>query len=83
MIKKIKNSRLFKDLYGSWILFFHYLKWPIVLGLPVLYLDLDYPHNIVMDILWVYSLYLVGESIYRMYKYRGLKKCGGSCGTKH
>jgi hypothetical protein len=83
-MKKIKNSRLFKDLYGSWILFFHYLKWPIVLGLPILYLDLDYKHNIVMDLLWVYCLYLVIVSLYNMYKYRGQKRgCGGSCGTKH
>jgi len=73
-------KKVLKDLHGSWILFFHYLKWPIFLGLPVLYYDLEYKHNLFMDVIWVYCFYLVLESFYRMYKYRGQKKsCGGSC----
>ena len=76
-------KKTLKDLYGSWILFFHYLKWPIVLGLPILYLELDYKQNIIMNVLWVYCLYLVAVSLKDMYKNRGKpKSCGGSCGTK-
>ena len=75
-------NRVLKDLYGSWILFFHYLKWPIVLGLPILYFDLDYKRNIVMDIIWGYCLYLVIVSLYQMYKNRGKpKSCNGRCGS--
>lgn len=71
-------KKLLKDLYGTWLLFFHYLKWPIVIGLPILYLDLDYDRNIIMDILWVYCLYLVIVSLYGMYRDRGKPKgCGG------
>jgi hypothetical protein len=77
-------KKVWKDLHGSWILFFHYLKWPIVLGLPILYFELDYKHNFDMDIVWVYCFYLVLESLYNMYKFRGQKRsCGGSCGIKH
>ncbi len=76
-------KKILKDLYGSWILFFHYLKWPIVLGLPILYFELDYRQNIIMNILWVYCLYLVIISLRDMYKNRGKpKSCSGSCGTK-
>ena len=76
-------KKVLKDLYGSWMLFFHYLKWPIFLGLPILYFDLDYEQNIVMNIIWVYCFYLVAVSLINMYKNRGKPKgCGGSCGTK-
>ena len=49
----------FKHLYGAGILFFYYMKWPIVLGLPVLYFYLHYPRNIILDILWLYCLFLI------------------------
>lgn len=55
------------DLYGTWILFFHYLKWPVVIGLPILYMEMDYKRDMVMDILWVYCLYLVLESLYKRF----------------
>jgi len=35
------------------------MKWPIVLGLPVLYFYLDYPRYWVLDLLWIYSLGLI------------------------
>ena len=54
--------KVLNDLKGSWILFFYYIKWPIVLGLPILYLELDYKHNIFMDIVWIYCFYLVIKS---------------------
>ena len=76
-------NRVINDFKGSWILFFHYMKWPIFLGLPILYFYLDYNSNIIMEIVWVYCAYLVGESLINLYKNRGkVKKCGGSCGTK-
>jgi hypothetical protein len=53
-----------RDLYGTWILFFHYVKWPIFFGLPLLYLEMDYKHDMVMDGLWIYSFYLVVVEIY-------------------
>ncbi len=60
-------KRTLLDLYGAWILFFHYAKWPIVIGLPILYFQMDYQRNTVMDIIWVYCLYLVLEGFYRRY----------------
>ena len=66
-------KRTLLDLYGAWILFFHYAKWPIVIGLPILYFDMGYRHNIVMDIVWVYCLWLVLESLWRRYVLR--QKC--------
>ncbi len=60
-------KRTLLDLYGAWILFFHYAKWPIVIGLPILYFQMDYQRNTVMDIIWVYCLYLVLEGLYIRY----------------
>ncbi len=57
--------RTLKDLYGSWILFFHYLKWPLFLGLPVLYFELDYKNNYIMDALWLYCFWLIIDSFRR------------------
>ena len=73
-------KKILRELQGSWILFFHYLKWPIFLGLPILYFDLNYKNNIVMDVIWVYCFYLVIESLYQMYKNKGNpKSCNGGC----
>ncbi len=60
-------KRTLLDLYGAWILFFHYAKWPIVIGLPILYFQMDYQRNTVMDIIWVYCLYQVLEGLYIRY----------------
>jgi len=48
-----------KELYGVGIIFFYYIKWPILIGLPILYFGLDYKSNLVMNILWGYSFILV------------------------
>jgi len=51
--------KFLKDMYGVGIIFFYYMKWLIVIGLPILYFGLDYKSNMVMNILWVYSFGLI------------------------
>ena len=58
-IKKGKMKSFFRELYGAGIIFFYYIKYPVVIGLPILYYGLDYNHNKIMDILWIYSLILI------------------------
>ncbi len=48
-----------RHLFGAAILFFYYIKWPFVIGLPILYLYLHYPRNIILDILWVICVGLI------------------------
>ncbi len=55
------------DLYGSGILFFYYIKWPVLIGLPVMYLEVGYKQNIIMNVIWVYCLYLVLAGFYRRF----------------
>ena len=58
--------KIYKELYGAGILFFYYLKYPILIGWPVLRFGLDYADNIYIDALWVYCLVLViKDFIYR------------------
>ncbi len=52
-----------RKLYGAGIIFFYYFKYPIVIGLPILYYGLDYSQNMVMNILWLYSLLLIFKDI--------------------
>ncbi len=60
MGNKRERVKLFlKKLYGAGIIFFYYIKYPIVIGLPILYYGLDYNHNKIMDILWIYSFILI------------------------
>ncbi len=74
-------KKTLKDLYGTWILFFHYVKWPILFGLPLLYLQMGYEHDFVMDLLWLYSLWLVIEELYR--RFVSKTYCGGrSCSAE-
>ncbi len=48
-----------KEIYGVGIIFFYYVKWFILIGLPILYFGLDYKSNLIMNILWGYSFVLV------------------------
>ena len=52
-------KKIFKDMYGVGIIFFYYMKWLIVLGLPLLYFGLDYKFNMIMNLLWFFSLALI------------------------
>ena len=52
-------QKFFKELYGTGIIFFYYVKWLIFIGLPILYYGLDYKQNIIMDVLWVYCFALI------------------------
>ncbi|MEN4052407.1 MULTISPECIES: hypothetical protein [Sulfurimonas] len=56
-----------KELYGVGILFFYFLKWPIFLG--YIYLRLNgYKENYILDVLWLYSLFLILKDFYTFYK---------------
>jgi hypothetical protein len=52
-----------KELYGTGILFFYYMKYLILLGWPLLRFGLDYKDNIIIDILWIYCLILMIKDI--------------------
>ena len=54
-------KHLLKELYGTSIIFFYYIKWLVFIGLPILYYGLDYKHNTVMDVLWVYCFVLIAK----------------------
>jgi len=46
-------------LYGSLIMFFYFVKYPVVILLPIIYLGFDYPPNIILDSLWIISAILI------------------------
>jgi hypothetical protein len=52
-------KKVLKDIYGVGIIFFYYMKWLIVIGLPLLYFGLDYKSNTIMNLLWGYSFLLI------------------------
>jgi len=52
-------KQFFKEIYGVGILFFYYMKWLILIGLPTLYYGLEYDSNLTMNILWWFSLALI------------------------
>ena len=47
-----------KDIYGSAILFFYFLKWPIVIGLPLLYWK-GLQNNWILNVLWLVCMALI------------------------
>ncbi|MGB5964229.1 MAG: hypothetical protein WBF77_11605 [Sulfurimonadaceae bacterium] len=57
-----------KEIYGSVIMFFYFLKWPIFLGLPMLYYFYGLKNNYVMDALWVLCLVLIIKDFWRMFR---------------
>ena len=58
IIKKVIKNEL-RQFYGTLILFFYYVKWFILIGLPWLYYGLDYKDNLILDLLWIICLGLI------------------------
>ena len=56
-----------KEVYGAGIMFFYFLKWPIIIGLPWLYSN-GLQDNIILNILWVYCIVLVGKDFVMLLK---------------
>jgi hypothetical protein len=61
-----------KQLYGVGILFFYFLKWPIAVGYPYLLLH-GLQNNYIIDVLWLYSIFLILKDFYMLYKKRKTK----------
>ncbi|HGZ70389.1 MAG TPA: hypothetical protein ENK74_03240 [Nitratifractor sp.] len=71
-----------KDLYGAGILFFYYVKWFIFLGLPVLYFALDYKQNMILNILWVWCLFLIIKDVIFKFVLKKSHCDSGSCSSR-
>jgi hypothetical protein len=56
-------KKIVKEIYGVGILFFYYMKYIILIGWPLLLYGLEYKPNIIMDILWAYSLALMTKDM--------------------
>jgi len=46
-------------IYGTLIFFFYFVKYPVVIFLPIAYMQLDYPNSITMNILAFISVCLI------------------------
>ncbi|WP_457748288.1 hypothetical protein [Sulfurimonas sp.] len=51
-----------KELYGVGILFFYFLKWPIAIAYPYM-LTHGLHHNYILDILWIYCIFLIFKDL--------------------
>jgi len=60
--------RELRHLWGAGILFFYYLKWPIAIGLPILYFGLGYPRNPILDLLWIWCVALIVKDFWVLFK---------------
>jgi len=72
-----------RELYGTGILFFYYMKYPILIGWPLLRYGLEYPDNIVMNLLWVYCLVLmIKDIVYKFILKKSYCPNDSSCDSK-
>ncbi len=51
-------KKIWREIYGSGVLFFYYFKWIMILGYPFLITTANYPRWWVMDALWIYCVAL-------------------------
>jgi hypothetical protein len=56
-----------KEIYGAGIMFFYFLKWPILVGLPWMYTQ-GLQDNYILDLLWIYCLFLIFKDFYMYIK---------------
>ncbi|MFT5660670.1 MAG: hypothetical protein ACI9TV_001312 [Sulfurimonas sp.] len=66
-------KRVLKELYGSGILFFYFIKWPYFVGYIFLY-NYGLNNNFILDILWFFCGFLIVKDFYRKYKELQSKK---------
>jgi hypothetical protein len=71
--------KILKELYGTGILFFYYIKYIILIGWPVLLYGLEYKPNLIMDLLWVYCLALMTKDIIVRFVLKKRYCDSGSC----
>jgi len=62
-----------KELYGVGILFFYFLKWPIIIGYPYMRMH-GLNENYILDALWLYCIFLALKDFYMLLKKRANKK---------
>lgn len=77
LVKVYHNSfmkKALKDLYGSAILFFYFLKWPYLVGYPFLYLN-GLNQNYILNALWFVCAILIIKDIYTMIKNKKINRC--------
>jgi len=67
-----------KVIYGTLIFFFYFIKYPLVIFLPIAYWQLGYPDNFILDILAFVSAMLIIKDWFFPYKKptncQGIKK---------
>ena len=51
-------------IYGSLIFFFYFIKYPIIIFLPIAYLQLDYSNSLTMNILAFISVCLIIKDLF-------------------
>lgn len=68
-------KRTLRHLYGAGVLFFYFFKWPLFLGLPLMYWQLGLQRNPVLDILWVICMVLILKDAVSLIK-KMLKRSG-------
>lgn len=66
-------KRILKELYGTGILFFYFLKWPYFIGYPLLY-NYGLNNNFILDILWFLCGALIAKDLYMQLKKEQAKK---------
>ncbi len=62
-------KKFLKELYGTGMLFFYFLKWPYLLVFGYLYIFKNFRDNYILDILWLYCLFLIIKDFIYYFRY--------------
>lgn len=73
-------NKIFKEFYGVSILFFYYMKYIILFGWLFLRCGLDYESNIIMDVLWLFCLFLIIKDLVYTFVLKKSYCDQGTCG---
>jgi hypothetical protein len=57
-----------KIIYGTLIFFFYFIKYPLVIFLPIMYFYLDFDNNLVLNILTFISVCLIIKDFFFPHK---------------
>ncbi len=60
---KLKSFSKVSKFYGSIIIFFYFIKYPVAIGLPFIYFGFDFPSQITLNIIWIISVVLIIKDI--------------------
>ena len=68
LLYNLRYYLFMKEIYGSLIMFFYFIKWPFFLGIPILHFASGLQLNYFLIAFWILCLVLIIKDFWMMFR---------------